>query len=153
LGSVAVVALEDLEHVLALELFLRLLERQDRAVLVLAQIQVLGPEERAVAEDQPLLDSVLELPDVARPRALLYRRQRLRGEALHLRGELLGVLREERLGDDEDVVPALAERRQVDVDDVEPVVEVLAEASPADLLLEDAVGRGDDPDVDLLRLA
>ena len=42
---------------------------------------------------------------------------------------------------------------QVDVDDVEPVVEVLAEAAGADLLLEHAVGRGDDADVDLLGLA
>ena len=80
-------------------------------------------------------------------------RERLRREALHVRAELLGVLREERLRDDEHVVAALAQRRQVDVDDVEAVVEVLAEAARADLLLEDAVGRGDDADVDLLGLA
>ena len=42
---------------------------------------------------------------------------------------------------------------QVEVHDVEAVVEVLAEAPGADLLFEDAVGRGDDADVDLLRLA
>ena len=52
----------------------------------------------------------------------------------------------------EDVVAALAQRRQVQVDDVEPVVEVLAEAARLDLLLEVAVGRGDDADVDRLGL-
>ena len=67
--------------------------------------------------------------------------------------ELLGVLREERLRDDEHVVAALAQRRQAEVHDVEAVVEIFAEASAADLVFEDAVGRGDDADVDLLRLA
>ncbi len=55
--------------------------------------------------------------------------------------------------DDEHVVAALAQRRQEEVHDVEAVVEVLAEAPGADLLLEDAVGRRDDADVDLLGLA
>ena len=66
---------------------------------------------------------------------------------------LLGVLREERLGDDEHVVAAIAQRRQEQVHDVEAVVEILAEAARADLVLEDAVRRGDDADVDLLGLA
>ena len=42
---------------------------------------------------------------------------------------------------------------QPEVDDVEAVVEVLAERAALDLLFEDAVGRGDDADVDLLGLA
>ena len=42
---------------------------------------------------------------------------------------------------------------QTDVHDVEPVVEILAEAAALDLVLEDAVRRGDDADVDLLGLA
>ena len=42
---------------------------------------------------------------------------------------------------------------QPEVHDVEAVVEILAEAAGADLLLEVAVGRGDDADVDLLGLA
>ena len=62
-------------------------------------------------------------------------------------------LREQRLGDDEHVVAALAQRRQPEVDDVEAVVEVLAELARLDHLLEVAVGRGDDADVDLLGLA
>ena len=46
-----------------------------------------------------------------------------------------------------------SERGEPEVDDVEPVVEILAEVAGADLLLQVAVGRGDDADVDLLRLA
>src|SRR2546423_11874053 len=47
---------------------------------------------------------------------------------------------------------SLAQRRQVDVDDVQAVVEVLAETSLLHHLLQIAVGRGDDADVDLDRL-
>jgi hypothetical protein len=42
----------------------------------------------------------------------------------------------------------VAQRRDVDVEDVEPVVEVLAKAPVADPFLEIAVGGRDDPDVD-----
>ena len=42
----------------------------------------------------------------------------------------------------------VAQRRDRHVDDVEPVIEVLAEAAGGDLLGEAAVGGGDDADVD-----
>ena len=51
-----------------------------------------------------------------------------------------------------DVVLPLAQRRQVDVDDVQPVVEVLAEAALVHHLLEVAVGGRDDARVDADRL-
>ena len=47
-----------------------------------------------------------------------------------------------------DVVGALAQRRQVHREHVDAVVEVLAEAAARDELIEIAVGRGDDADVD-----
>ena len=53
-------------------------------------------------------------------------------------------------GQDDDVVAAVAQRRQVQVDDVEAVVEVLAEAAGLDLDVEVAVGGGEDADVDRL---
>jgi len=52
-----------------------------------------------------------------------------------------------------DVVAAAIQGRQIDRDDVQPVVEVGAEAALGHLLLEIAVGRGDHPQVDLDRLA
>ena len=72
---------------------------------------------------------VLELPDVAGPVVLADRDQRVGREALDLAAVLLGVLGEQGLGDDEHVVAALAQRRQVEVDHVEAVVEVLAEVA------------------------
>ena len=53
---------------------------------------------------------------------------------------------------DRDVLAALAQRRHVERDHVEPVVEILAEAARGDLLLEILVGRGDHAHVDLDRL-
>ena len=59
---------------------------------------------------------------------------------------------EEVDGQLEDVLPPLAERRRVQADHVEPVVQVLAEPPRLDQGLEVLVGRGHDPDVDADRL-
>ena len=68
LRAVAVVALEHLEDVLALELLLRLLEREDRRSRAPGpRSRSSGAEQRLVAEDERLLDAVLELADVAGP--------------------------------------------------------------------------------------
>ena len=61
---------------------------------------------------------------------------------------LLGESTEEVLREDEHVAPRDAQRRHLDVHDVEAVVEVLAEAALADVGREVAVGRGDEPHVD-----
>jgi hypothetical protein len=50
-----------------------------------------------------------------------------------------------------DVLAALAHRRQLDVDHAQAEVQILAEAAAVDLLAQVAVGRGQDPDVDLDR--
>ena len=62
---------------------------------------------------------------------------------------LARVLLAEVLGEDGDLLGPVAERRDEDIDDVEAVVEVLAEASLGDGALEVPVGGGDDADVDL----
>ena len=54
---------------------------------------------------------------------------------------------EERVGQLEDVVEPLAQRRQRDLEDAEPVVEVLAELAALHRGVQVAVGRGDDADV------
>jgi hypothetical protein len=63
-----------------------------------------------------------------------------------------GAAGEEVLGEERDVGGAFAERRHVDVEHVEPPVEVLAEAAVGDSLLEVAVGGGDEADVEAARL-
>src|SRR6185436_11049433 len=57
------------------------------------------------------------------------------------------VLREQR-----HIVTPLPQRREVDADDVQAIVEVLAEAAVLHLLLQIDVGGGNDADVDLDRL-
>src|SRR5690606_6503376 len=52
LRAVAVVALEHLEHVTALEVFLRLLERHDRRLLGVAETEILGAQQAATAAHQ-----------------------------------------------------------------------------------------------------
>ena len=55
---------------------------------------------------------------------------------------------EEVLDERRDVLAALAQRRHGQVDDVEPVEQVLAERALRDHVAQVAVGRGDDADVD-----
>ena len=61
---------------------------------------------------------------------------------------VLGEVREEVLDEVAHVLAALAERRDVDVDDVEAVEQVLAEGALADALPQVAVGGADHADVD-----
>ena len=69
------------------------------------------------------------------------------------RGPTLGAeLLEEVLHEQRDVLAALAQRRQLHRDHVQPVEEILAERAVGDHLREVAVGRGDDAHVDLDRV-
>ena len=79
------------------------------------------------------------------------RRERQRGvlAELELAPVFLAVPTEQRVGQEDDVLPALPQRRQLDRHDRQPEVEVLPEAAARDLGLEVLVGRRDDPDVDL----
>ena len=63
----------------------------------------------------------------------------------------LGELVREGRGEKTDIVPALAQWRQLDRKDVEPVIEILAEFSFLRCLLKIPIGGGDDANVDLLR--
>src|SRR5437667_264663 len=63
--------------------------------------------------------------------------------------DLLGVLREEMLGEERNVLATLPERRQGDRNDVDPVVQILPEPAFCDRLVEVPVGRRNHPDVGL----
>src|SRR5262249_53080164 len=93
------------------------------------------------------LDHVLQLPDVARPIAGHELAQIGLGEVLWLavvpaRGRLDEVLRQQR-----DVFAAIAQRRGLDREDVEPVEEIAPEASRLVPRREVAVRGGDDPHI------
>src|SRR5262249_55708071 len=66
--------------------------------------------------------------------------------------ELDRVAREEMLRDERDVVAALAERRHAQREHLEPIIEVLAEATLRELILHVPVRRRDDAHVDALLL-
>ena len=114
--------------------------------------QVLFGDVVLVADRDEPLDQVLELADVARPPVLLQHRHRRVGDALDRLPEPRVVAAQEELGELRDVLGALAQRRQLDRDDVDPVVEVLAEPPFLDRLLEIDVGRRDQAELGLDRL-
>lgn len=102
-------------------------------------------------KDDDVADHVLELADVAGPGIgpeYLFHIGVEAAEALALLG---GVIEQELMGDRQDVVLPLAQR-QVDRDDVQPVVKVLAEAALLDLAQRVAVGSTQDAQVDLVQL-
>src|SRR5215831_7166488 len=107
LGPVAAVQRQDFVYVLALKLLLGVGERQDRRQIVTLQIEVLRADERLLAEDDGLLQAVLELADVARPAVLAHGDDGVRREALHPVAVLRRVAGQVVARDDQDVVAAL----------------------------------------------
>ena len=144
---------EDREDVVSLDVFEgeptgRPAGRRDR----LAEDVGADLERGAGREDDGALEDVLQLADVARPgigdRAGACVSGLIPSNRLPiLRGELV----EEELRQQRDVLRPLAERRELDREDAEAVVQVLAERLLADGLEQVAIGGGDDPDVDLHR--
>ena len=93
----------------------------------------------------------MQLADVAAPVVALEPVERGVGEGFGGDAVAARDLGEDELGDERDVALALAQRRHVDEDDREPVVEVLAERALADLGQQILVRRRDDADVDVDR--
>src|SRR5438132_11894873 len=121
------------------------------AGLVIAEGQLTAPDDLPARKHDRALDDVLELTHVAGPVVLHETFQRLFADRRRLRGGAVTVLGEEVLDEAGYVLFAIAKRRHVDVDDVEPVEEVVAELLLLDLPLQVFVGRADDADVDLDR--
>ena len=93
------------------------------------------------------LQRVVQLADVARPIVPL---EELQGLGLDLAGARPpAIAGQQVLGQQRHVFQPLAQRRDVDPQHVEPVVEVLAEGALGDLFQQVPLGRGDDPHVGL----
>src|SRR5690606_20805372 len=101
--------------------------------------------------DRPL-EHVLELADVAGPRVGLEGGEGVVGDAGDRLLQALVELLDDVLDEQRDVAGPLAQRWDLQRDDVQAVVQVLAEVPALDLLLEIAVRRRDQPDVYLERL-
>src|SRR5207247_2503486 len=102
----------------------------------------------AAEHEGPLYD-VLQLADVARPAVGLEDRERLRRHAAYGPAELRRQAPDEVCHEERDVLPPLAERREMDRDHVQAIEEVLSEHPVSDGLRDLAVRRGDQPHVDL----
>src|SRR5438094_2931179 len=108
-------------------------------------------ERPPLREDHRPLDEVRELPHVPRPRIPAERLERLAGDHLDVPIHRAGETLHEETDQRGDVVGSLAQRRDVDREDVQAVVEVVAEALLLDQPGQVAVRRGDKSDVDLDR--
>src|SRR4051794_7223535 len=162
LGGLAAIAVRHGERLFdndALHLFHRLAERDHdavaRAALARAEELVgetLDRETAAAGHDERAIDHVAQLADVARPLVLLQRFDEVRFDRLHLLLFRLVQLLQEEVREERDVFETLAQRRDLDREDIQPVVEILAHLAVDDRLLRIAIRRGDDArfDVDLL---
>ena len=94
---------------------------------------------------------MIELADVARPAVLEQHLHRAALEAGEPLAVALRVLAEEVLREQRQILAAVAQRRQPDLDRVQAEQQVLPEPAGADLVVQLGVGRRDDPDVDAPR--
>ncbi len=100
------------------------------------------------AERDRAFDHVLELANVAGISVLLDGARRVGGEAEHVLAHLSGKAPQEALGEERDVLAPLAERREIEPDHVQAVVQILTELAALDFAFHVAVGRGEHADVD-----
>jgi len=110
--------------------------------------EIVAPQEIAFAEEHGALDHVLELPDVSGPVVRLEVGERAFGEPAHVLSERRRERPEEGVGQGPNVFRALPQRRHPNEDRAQPVVEIGPERAFAHGLLQVAVRRRDDPDLD-----
>src|SRR5262245_38407147 len=104
-------------------------------------------QRRAGRQDDGALQHVFQLADVARPGVLLKPPHRPPADAVQALADPRRELVHQEVDEQRDVVLPLAQRRQADGEDVEAVVQVLAESFLLDLFEQVSVGGGDDADV------
>src|SRR5712691_10937967 len=119
--------------------------------IVLTERQLAARDDLTAGQDDGALDDVLELAHISRPVVFGETLERLFADRRRLGCRAVAVLREEVLHERWDVLLAVSQWRHVDVDDVEPVEEVVAELVLLDLLLQILVRRADHADVHLDR--
>src|SRR5262249_22324834 len=106
-------------------------------------------QDRTPGQDDGPLDDVLQLSNVARPGVRAQAPQRRLRDLLDAPADARRELGHQEVDQQRQVFPAFAEGRQVDREDAEAVVEVLAEGAVADGPEQVAVGGGQDAHVRL----
>src|SRR5215831_13733327 len=114
---------------------LRLLERHllevARRLRAWAQRQIAGSQVVATGQERGSFHGVLQLPDIARPAVLQKRPQCLVGKSQPASPILARLAVENGARQRHDVVAPVAQRRQLELDGVEPVEQVLAKPAAA----------------------
>ena len=117
------------------------------------QPQLGGADLLFFTQQYRVMQSVLQLANIARPGVLHQPCQRLRGQTANRTTQTAGVEREKMVRQHRNILATLAQRRQRHDGDIQPVVEVFAETTLADGLHQIHVGGGDYPHIDLNGLA
>src|SRR5579872_5762421 len=129
LGGLADVAVESGHGLLDQEaldvLEAHVLEASARGVLACAEPQIGRLDERPLCHQDGALDRMIELPDVSGPAVLEQRLHRAGLEAGQPFAIALRVLTKEMLREQRQILAAVAEGRQPDLDRVEPEEQVL----------------------------
>ena len=111
------------------------------------ELDLLGVNQFALREDRGLLHDVAQLAHVAGPLMAEEPLERLVRETPRRRSVALAEEPEEALGNGNDVLGPIAQRRDRDGKDVEPVIEVFAKLIRFDQIQKVAVGGGDDANI------
>src|SRR3569833_3223562 len=144
--------LQQLHEVFALEAVARIGEGEDLTRLVAQRLVLLrGRHDGRGGERHHLFDHNEQLPHVAGPRCRHQQLHRLRREAFDLAPVLLREAVQEMGGEQRDVLAAARERGDLERDDVEAVIQVLAELAVGHGLFEIAMRGGDLAHIDLDR--
>src|SRR5260370_1799235 len=112
---------------------------------------MLRADQASLAQNRRALQGVAQLADIARPVIPEQRRSGISREGGRWTPEGFADLLQERLAQQEDVGAALAQRRNADVEDVQPIVQIFAKIAALDRLPEIAIRRGDYPDIRLVQ--
>ena len=113
----------------------------------LAQRDILGQEDVSGGKNGGALEGVLKFADIAWPWIGFEHADGILGEFEWRAVFLVGDALQEILGEEANVLHTLAERGDVNADDVEAVEEILAERFFGNLVLEVLIGGADDPDI------
>src|ERR1700730_6321834 len=100
-------------------------------------------------KDDSTFDNIVELAHIAGPIVIHQKFQRGRGEVTQRLVVFLAVAGEEMREERGNIFAAIAQRRQLQVNDIQAVIKIFAEAAFADQGEEFHVGSGDDAYVDL----
>src|SRR5580765_1950718 len=108
--------------------------------------QVLGLDQAAFTNDDGALQSIAQLTDVAGPGIALEKVQHRLADIRHLAFVFLVHLREQGPYQFADIVLVIAQRRHMNIEDIETVIKILAQFSFLDCLVGNLVGGGEDTD-------